>query len=135
MRRKNASCGEAVLSFGGVYGGLIVTLLVGTVTYNLLRDSGNFILVGGATLMTLVCARMTCFEYREFRRKLEEIRVVPYVPPVNLSTLPAEEVLVRGAEQPTAPNGTLLRATVKCEGAKAEELLHVVSGSSGGQDQ
>jgi hypothetical protein len=48
---------------------------------------------------------------------------IPYVPPVTPSTLPAEEVLVRGAEEPNAPQETLLRATVKGEDTKTEELL------------
>jgi hypothetical protein len=48
-----------------------------------------------------------------------------YVPPVKRSTLPAEEILVRGAGEPTAPTETLLRATVKDEAARAEELLRV----------
>ena len=46
-----------------------------------------------------------------------------YVPPVSLSNLPAEEILVRGAEEPTAPSEVLLRAAGKGEESKAEQLL------------
>jgi hypothetical protein len=42
---------------------------------------------------------------------------------VNNSTLPAQQILVRGAAEPSAPNETLLRAGVKGEETKAEELL------------
>jgi len=50
-------------------------------------------------------------------------RNMPYVPPVSLDTLSAAEVLVRGAQEPSAPSETLLRATVKGEETKPEELL------------
>jgi hypothetical protein len=53
----------------------------------------------------------------------QKARSIPYVPPVSLDSLPAEEVLVRGAEPPAAMSETLLRATVKDEATKAEELL------------
>ena len=48
---------------------------------------------------------------------------LPYVPPVTASTLPADAVLVRGAAEPTAPNETLLRATMQGDQSKPEELL------------
>src|SRR5579859_2959565 len=35
---------------------------------------------------------------RTLRKGAEEVRSLPYLPPVNASTLPADEVLVRGAE-------------------------------------
>lgn len=57
------------------------------------------------------------------RDELEEARIIPYVPPVTVETLPAEEVLVRGAEEPAAIRETLLRATTGTEETKAEELL------------
>ena len=55
------------------------------------------------------------------------------VPPVTSSTLPAEEVLVRSAMEPTAPSEILLRATVKGEETKAQELLRAASGATGEQ--
>ena len=49
---------------------------------------------------------------------------LPYVPPVTDSTLPADEILVRGAAEPAAPNETLLRAAREGEEQlKPEELL------------
>jgi hypothetical protein len=45
----------------------------------------------------------------------------------DTSTLPAEEILVRGAAEPSAPSETLLRAGVKDEEARTEELLRSTS--------
>src|SRR5579859_5815758 len=44
-----------------------------------------------------------------------DFAILPYVPPITPSTLPPEEVLVRSAQEPPAPNETLLRAAVECE--------------------
>jgi hypothetical protein len=54
---------------------------------------------------------------------IDDVKRLVYVPPIKPSTLPAEEILVRGAGEPTAPTETLLRATVKGEEPRAEELL------------
>jgi hypothetical protein len=51
---------------------------------------------------------------------------VPYVPPVTAATLPADEILVRGAEAPpVAQSNVLLRAAHGLE-TPNEELLRVV---------
>lgn len=59
----------------------------------------------------------------ELSKELNKAKQIPYVPPITPSTLSAEEVLVRGAEEPSAPSETLLRATVKGKATKREELL------------
>jgi hypothetical protein len=59
----------------------------------------------------------------------QQAALIPVVPPVTPSTLPAEEILVRGATEPSAPNETLLRATVKGEETKAQELLRSSQGT------
>ena len=58
----------------------------------------------------------------------DQVLNTTYVPPVTPDTLPVKEVLVRGAEEPAAASETLLRATVKSEATKAEELLAHSSG-------
>ena len=58
-----------------------------------------------------------------------------YVPPVTAASLPVEEVLVRSAAQPSSPSETLLRATVKGEETKEEELLRVAHGAKEAQDR
>ena len=58
----------------------------------------------------------------------EDAARTPYVPPVTTSTLPVEEVLVRGAAEPSTPSETLLRAAGTGEETKAEELLRSSQG-------
>ena len=53
----------------------------------------------------------------------------PYVPPVTPSILPAEEILVRSAEQPDAPQEALLRPTQAHEETAPTQLLRVVAGA------
>jgi hypothetical protein len=64
-----------------------------------------------------------CWLGRSARQARQKARRVPYVPPVTPSTLPTEEILVRGAAEPSAQGATLLRAGVKDEETKGEELL------------
>jgi len=59
----------------------------------------------------------------------------PFVPPVKASILPAEEILMRGAEEPAAPNETLLRAAGKGEETAKEQLLHVTPSATEEQAQ
>jgi hypothetical protein len=52
---------------------------------------------------------------------------IPYVPPVTPDTLPADEILVRGAEEPLiAQNEVLLRAARQGQETPKEELLRGV---------
>jgi|SRR5579884_273968 len=54
---------------------------------------------------------------------------LPYVPPVTADTLPAEEVLVRGSEQPSQEQGkVLLRGTGGSVGTGEQELLRSSQG-------
>ena len=60
------------------------------------------------------------------RRQAKKATTIPYVPPVtaNADNLPAEEVLVRGSEEPLAPQReVLLRATIAEQGTPPEQLL------------
>jgi hypothetical protein len=75
---------------------------------------------GVLTLLSGVLIRW-CWQARhEFLRATE----LPFVPPVTPNTLPAEEVLVRGSEEPTVQSGLLLRAAQGVETPK-EELLRI----------
>jgi hypothetical protein len=56
---------------------------------------------------------------------VESVMSLPHLRSVTPSTLPAEEILVRGATEPSARNETLLRAGVKGEETKVEELLRI----------
>jgi len=63
-----------------------------------------------------------------YRVAKAEVAKIPPVPPVAPSILPAEEVLVRSASEPPETSETLLRATVKGEEVKAEEMLRSSQG-------
>jgi ankyrin repeat protein len=52
---------------------------------------------------------------------------LPYAPPVSPRTFPPRKVLARMAEEPSAPNETLLWGGVKGEETKAEALLRAAS--------
>jgi len=79
----------------------------------------------GMTAVTIICFGGVV---RHLALKAKQL---PYVPPVTADTLPAEEVLVRGSEQPTQEQGkVLLRGTDGSGGAGEQELLR----SSQGQE-
>jgi len=79
--------------------------------------------IGGAAAM-LLFGWMTWILARAARRAEKRAVQLPYVPPVTADTLPAEEVLVRGSEQPIQEQGkVLLRGTQSSQELAAEKLL------------
>jgi len=77
-------------------------------------------------VMLVVSALLIWPSVKVCKKGIAESRRLPYVPPLNPDTLPAEEVLVRGAEEPPiVPSEVLLRATNERETPK-EELLRAV---------
>jgi hypothetical protein len=73
-------------------------------------------------------ARIILHHMRQARKARAALSYVPPVPP---DTFPAEEVLVRGAEEPQAESETLVRAAMPTtEETPAEQLLR----SSQGQE-
>jgi len=57
-------------------------------------------------------------------RASSEAEKLPFVPPVTADTLPAEEVLVRGSEEPAQEQSKiLLRGTNGSGGTREQELL------------
>jgi hypothetical protein len=65
-----------------------------------------------------------------FLKQLRSVRRVTYVPPVHeqLAALPADEILLRGSEQPAARSGELLRAAHAGAETEAGELLRADQG-------
>jgi hypothetical protein len=60
------------------------------------------------------------------KRKANAVRDLVYVPPVTHNNLPADEILVRGSEEPmVAQSEVLLRATQQPQDTPKEELLRV----------
>jgi len=88
---------------------------------------------GAVTLFLFVFALR--FFIKASRRALRQANKIPHVAPVTPQNLPAAEVLVRSAEEPSAPSEMLLRAAGKSEETKAEELLRIASGAMGEQER
>lgn len=78
----------------------------------------------GLVISTLFFAGWSWYVYPYVRMADRDVRSLPYVPPVTPDTLPAEELLVRGAERPpTEESIVLLRAAGESVETPAEELL------------
>jgi hypothetical protein len=117
---------------------LPVMVAAGTVVsiYNLLGPDFTRTQGVASTIWAVIpCGFLVVLSWAHYSKARRDAARITHVPPVTPVTLPADEILVRGAEEPSAPNGTLLRATVKGETTNAEELLRVVSGSSGEQTE
>ena len=67
------------------------------------------------------------WEMDQFVDRARQEADIPYVPPVAPNTLPAEEVLVRGAQKPSEEI-LLLRAAAGIKEAPVEELLRATVG-------
>src|SRR5205085_193904 len=98
-------CGSLALASGLT--GLVI-LLIAYATYPV---SGDFaVLCAGLALITLCLLGIAGFNAAGL---FKEAKAIPYVPPVadHLEALPAEEILVRGSDQPvTAPEQLLSAA-------------------------
>jgi hypothetical protein len=55
-----------------------------------------------------------------------EAALVPYAPPVNPDTMPAEEVLVRGSDEPPVAQSEILMRAADGAETPPEELLRVI---------
>ena len=78
-----------------------------------------------AVLGALVTALVSFIGFCNLREAKHISRLTAYVPPVHeqIAALPAEEVLVRGAEHPEAVASELLRPTNEVSNSATEELL------------
>jgi hypothetical protein len=59
-------------------------------------------------------------------KKDELVKSLTYVPPVTAETLPAEEILVRGSEEPPGVQSEVLLRGALGHETPQEELLRVV---------
>jgi hypothetical protein len=79
------------------------------------------------TTLTIISGVLVpwCWRARhEFRRASE----IPFVPPVTADTLPADEILVRGSDEPVAQSDVFLRAAQQGQETAKDELLRVSQG-------
>jgi hypothetical protein len=84
-----------------------------------------------ASLSTLAALGCWLLLVRKGWRALLEVerreRTLPYVPPVTLNTLPANEVLVRGSQQPATPHKEVLLRPAQGGETPADQLLRIVN--------
>jgi ABC-type uncharacterized transport system permease subunit len=78
-------------------------------------------------LLTMLLSGLSAFAFWRLTARLKRnVRQLAFVAPVTPNTLPADEILVRGAEQPTVQQSeVLLRAAQAGQETAKEELLRV----------
>ena len=78
-----------------------------------------------ALFILLILGIASCMSLMAWRLSAKSAKSIPYVPPVReqIAALPAEAILVRGSDRPSATSEELLRAATSREANPAEELL------------
>ena len=78
-----------------------------------------------AVTIALSAAVLTTLGAAVYRKAHDEAKVIPFVPPVaeQIANLPADEVLLRGSDQPASVPGELLRAAQEGTEIGPDELL------------
>jgi hypothetical protein len=80
------------------------------------------------TMLTVITGLACRSAYQFIEKASEEEMQIPYAPPVRPDTLPAEEVLVRGAQEPAREqSGMLLRAADENVEVPIEQLLRAAA--------
>jgi hypothetical protein len=79
--------------------------------------------------VSIICGIIARVSWLKAQRSLQVLAQLAYIPPVAASTLPAEEILVRPADEPPVVQSTiLLRAAQGGQETPKEELLRVCQG-------
>jgi hypothetical protein len=121
-----ASTAGLLFAVAGVvlFGGLAALVL--SCIHDAPTDLG-IILILLMTVGALACGGLGLYQYRAAQLARDRIARLSYVPPVTPNTLPAEEILVRGCEQPAAQSDSLLRATQNVPETPSQELLRIAN--------
>jgi hypothetical protein len=118
--------GGSLLALGLLIAAIISGLFTcGYLLYAYFLQEGTLLLLALLfTVLAIVCGS-GCRRISAFIEKASnEEMSIPYVPPVTPDTLSAEEVLVRGSQEPLQEQRTiLLRAAVENADRPEEELL------------
>jgi len=86
-----------------------------------------------ASILAIMLGSPIFFFFRLAYESHRKAKQLPYFPPVTADTLPAEEVLVRGSEEPAQEQGkVLLRCTDGSTGIGEQELLRSSRGQNTG---
>lgn len=82
-------------------------------------------LIGGIVflILSVFAGRFTFSSIRYSQERFNSASLLPYVAPVTPDTLSAEEILVRGAQEPTQEQSTVLLRAAGESADKPEQLL------------
>ena len=91
------------------------------------KPSGQFLFAA------IVCVGATTNGWMKHQEYTKRAKSLPYVPPVaeQLANLPADEVLLRGSDQPSAAPDELLRAAHEGTDTPADQLLRADQAPTG----
>jgi hypothetical protein len=122
--------GAAIRGFGGrvlFFCVLIVGVVCGTI--GILLCLSPFLLYGAVLVLIAVGGFKVCTILPGYVEQADRDRAIPYIPPVIADLLPAKEVLVRGSQEPSQDQSTmLLRATGDGAEVSSDELLRASIG-------
>jgi hypothetical protein len=78
-------------------------------------------------ILAIVPSLIAWWAFVDIKHSRQDASSIPYVPPVTSDTLPADEILVRGSEQPLVAQSEILLRASKEQGQETpvEELLRV----------
>jgi len=110
----------SIVGYGLVSGmtGLLAIVLVGAL---FIPNSRKLPLI----VTSLICGALSTACVRLCKHCVNSVRALPYVPPVaeQVAKLPADAVLVRGSDRPSATPEELLRVASESNSRAGEELL------------
>ena len=89
------------------------------------QPKGSLAYEMGFTLVLIILVACVIFYVWAQANRVRELKALPYVPPVIHDNLPAEEILVRGSEEPPDQQSEVLLRAAKEQETPKEELLRV----------
>jgi hypothetical protein len=125
LRKKRDHYQDLVAATFATAAGIVLTL--GFVVFTFALAASH--MWGFAFLCSLIAcgaAGATIWGACYIAAKTSVLTRIPYVPPITADTLPADEVLVRGSEEPPIEQSEVLLRAAKGVETPKEELLRVI---------
>jgi hypothetical protein len=120
-----------IILFGFSFGCTVLAYLATTLPENPTYYESKYPLILIPAMGAIVSWYAFLRSVRFVEKVTQENVDIPYVPPVTVDTLPTEEVLVRGAQEPTEEQSSvLLRPVEESADTPAEQLLRAAAGES-----
>ncbi len=128
LRIRGGKHTKAMLCFLSVAPAALIALAFASNAIDAMRQT-NLVSSLSFFFLAVICAYITVGLIQSTRKYHVEALQVPNVLPVTANTLPAEEILVRAAEEPPVAQSTvLLRAAQRGQETPQEELLRMSQG-------